>query len=438
MALRRELGPFSALLITVGAMIGSGIFATPHDVALTVHTPGLILGLWAIGGFLALLGAMSFVELGAAIPETGGLYVYLCRAYGPMSGFVFAWAMLVVMVPSSLGYFAQVTARHTTALFGLSGGWDPPLAIAVITGLVVVNLGGVRSGAAVQNVTTLIKYGGVLGIALIGWFLAPVAAPVASALSETSGLALLAALVPVLWAYDGWIDITSIAGEVKDPARAIPRSLAIGTLLVTGLYILANLTYLKVLGTAGLAASETPAATAAASLLGPAGHALVSMLIGISTLGGCAVALLTGSRVVYAVAADGLFLKAFARTSPQGVPDVAIMACGALAVLYIVSPVGRLGELFVIGAWPFYACGAVATIVLRRREPALPRPVRTWAYPLPIVVFALASVAIVIGYGMTNPWQTLLSFGLIGLGVPVYGLFRACKAAVIADPTASD
>ncbi len=435
MALRRELGPFSALLITVGAMIGSGIFATPHDVALTVHSPGMILGLWVLGGILALLGALSFVELGASIPETGGLYVYLNRAYGPMVGFVFAWAMLVVMVPSSLGYFAQVTARHAIALFGMTAGWETPLAIAVVTGLVAANLGGVRSGAAVQNAATLIKYAGVLGIALLGWCLAPHVAPVASTAVDPGVGTLLAALVPVLWAYDGWIDLTSIAGEVKDPERAIPRSLAIGTLMVTGLYLLANLTYLKVLGAAGLAASETPAATAAATLMGPVGHALVSVLIGVSTLGGCAVALLTGSRVVYAVAADGLFIKAFARTSPSGVPDVAIMACGALAVLYVVSPVGRLGELFVIGAWPFYAFGAVATMVLRRREPALARPVRTWAYPLPILVFTVASVAIVAGYGMTNPWQTLLSFGLIGVGLPVFWAFRRHRRRFGNPPT---
>jgi amino acid transporter len=433
MALQREIGPWSALLITVGAMIGSGIFATPHDVAQTIQSPGLTLAIWGAGGLLALLGALSFIELGAAIPETGGLYVYLHRAYGRPAGFVFAWAMLVVMVPSSLGFFAQVTARHANGLLGVPATWDLPVALAVLTLLVGANLRGVRSGAAVQNLATVIKYGGVLGVAMLGWFFAPSAAPVAVPAPVVPLGPLLAALVPVLWAYDGWIDITSIAGEVRDPQRDVPRSLAIGTLLVIVLYLLANLTYLQVLGPAGLAASQTPAADAAAQLLGPIGHVIVSLLIGISTLGGCAVALLTGSRVVFAVAADGLFFKAFAHTSRHHVPDVAVIACGLLAVLYLISPVGRLGDMFVIGAWPFYALGAVATMVLRHKEPQLVRPIRTLAYPLPIVVFAAASLAIIGSYGVTNPWQTLLSFGLIGLGLPVYAAFRGRHAAVAGE-----
>lgn len=424
MALQREIGPWSALLITVGAMIGSGIFATPHDVAQTIQSPGLTLVLWVAGGVLALLGALSFVELGAAIPETGGLYVYLHRAYGRAAGFVFAWAMLVVMVPSSLGFFAQVTARHANSLLGVPTTWDLPVALSVLAILVAANLRGVRSGAAVQNLATVVKYGGVLGVALLGWLFAPTATPTPAVVPPLPMGAVLAALVPVLWAYDGWIDITSIAGEVRNPQRDVPRALAFGTVMVIGLYLLANVTYLRVLGPTGLAASGTPAADAAARLLGPVGHVVVSLLIGVSTLGGCAVALLTGSRVVFAVAADGLFFKAFARTSAHHVPDVAVLACALLAVLYLVSPVGRLGDVFVVGAWPFYALGAVATMVLRRREPSLPRPVRTLAYPWPILVFAAASVAIVGSYAVTNPWQTVLSFGLIGLGLPVYAAFR--------------
>jgi APA family basic amino acid/polyamine antiporter len=424
MALQREIGPWSALLITVGAMVGSGIFATPHDVAQTVQSPGLTLLLWVAGGLLALLGALSFIELGAAIPETGGLYVYLHRAYGRAGGFVFAWAMLVVMVPSSLGFFAQVTARHANSLFGVSPAWDLPVALSVLAVLVGANLRGVRSGAAVQNLATVIKYAGVLGIAMLGLVFAPASPPVTVPAPAVPMGLVLAALVPVLWAYDGWIDITSIAGEVRDPQRDVPRSLAFGTLMVTVLYLLANVTYLRVLGPAGLAASATPAADAASHLLGASGHLVVSLLIGISTLGGCAVALLTGSRVVFAVAADGLFFKAFAHTSQHHVPDVAVIACGLLAVLYLVSPVGRLGDMFVIGAWPFYALGAVATMVLRHKEPLLNRPVRTMAYPLPILVFAAASLAIVASYAVTNPWQTFLSFGLIGMGLPVYAAFR--------------
>jgi APA family basic amino acid/polyamine antiporter len=286
--------------------------------------------------------------------------------------------------------------------------------------LVGVNLRGVRAGAAVQDAATVLKYGGVLLVALLGLLARP--APSEPVVAPSGMAAAVAALVPVLWAYDGWIDVTSIAGEVRDPARQIPRSLALGTALVTLLYLLVNVAYLRALGPAALAASETPAADAAARLAGASGRAGVSALVAIATFGGCAVALLTGSRVVYAVARDGLFLRAFAHTSRTAVPDVAVTASGALAVAYVVSPLGHLGEMFVVGAWPFYAVGAVATVVLRRTEPALPRPHRTVGYPVTIVVFALASLAIVAGYAMTRPMQTAISLGVIAVGLPVYAL----------------
>lgn len=420
--LRRALGPASALLITVGAMIGSGVFVTPHEVATLVASPALTLLLWAVGGALALLGALSFAELGAAIPETGGMYVYLRRAFGPTAAFVFAWAMLAVLVPSSMGYFAQVTARHVAALVGAGRGLDAYLAVAMIALLVAVNLGGVRAGAAVQNGATVLKFAGVFLVALLGLLVRP--APAGTVVSVNGGgmAAPVAALVPVLWAYDGWIDVTSIAGEVRDPARQIPRALVRGTALVTALYLLVDVAYLRVLGPAGLGASETPAADAAAHVAGATGRVAISALVAVATFGGCAVALLTGSRVVYAVAADGHFLRAFAHTSRAAVPDVAVAACGALAVGYVVSPLGHLGEVFVVGAWPFYAVGALATIVLRRKEPGLPRPHRTVGYPYTILVFAAASLAIVAGYAITRPVHTAISLGVIALGLPVYAL----------------
>lgn len=415
MTLRRRLGPVSAVLITVGAMVGSGVFVTPHDVALRVGSPWWTVLLWFAGGVLAWMGALSFVELGAAIPETGGLYVYLRRAYGPAVAFAFAWAMLVVLVPSSVGFFAQVAARHLVVLSGGSSKVDGFVALGIVTALVLANLRGVQTGAAVQNVATVLKFVGVFVLALLGLVVEP--DPRAKIAAPTGGvLSLLAALVPVLWAYDGWIDVTSVAGEVRDPVRDIPRALTLGTVLVTVLYLLVNVGYLRVLGPVVLAESPTPAADAAARFAGATGRAAVSALVAVATLGGCAVGLLTGSRVVYAVANDGLFFRAFAHTSFRGVPDVAVAVTGALAVVYVVSPLGHLGEMFVVGAWPFYALGAMAAVVLRRKEPALRRPYRAVGYPYVNVLFAAGSLAVVVGYAVSRPVQTSMSLGVIALG----------------------
>jgi APA family basic amino acid/polyamine antiporter len=406
-------------LITVGAMVGSGIFATPHDVAQLETDPRRTLALWVIGGVLALLGALSFAELGAAIPETGGMYHYLRRAFGPFVAFTFAWAMLAVLVPSSVGYFAVVAARHLGEILALGAGGQRALAIGIIVVLVGVNVFGVRAGADVQNAATVIKYAGVVAVGAIGLYVSTRSDGAAPAMPHTAPN-VLAALVPVLWAYDGWIDVTSVAGETRNPTRDIPFALVVGTLLVTLLYLFANVGYLGALGTRGLAASDVPAAEVAASVAGARGRVAASLLIAVATFGGCAVALLTGTRVVHALARSGGIFRALGHTSRSGAPDAALATTGALAIAFLGSRLGYLGEVFVVGAWPFYALGAIATIVLRRREPDLARPYRTLGYPYTIVAFALGSLAIVAGYAVAQPKQTLVSFGLIALGVPVY------------------
>ena len=425
--LRREIGPFASVLITVGAMVGSGIFVTPHYVALLVRSATATWLLWLAGGALTLLGALSFVELGAALPETGGMYVYLRRAFGPVAAFAFAWSMTMVLVPSSVGFFASVAAEHLSVILRVPTRHTTALTVGVIGVLLGVNLGGVRQSAWLQGSVTLAKVVGVLLLAVGGLFVRRQGAPLALPLSSEPGalpwVNTLAALVPVLWSYDGWVDVTSVAGEVRSPGRNVPRSLVVGTVLVAGLYLLANVTYLRVMGPAALAQSATPAADAAALAFGARGRTVVSLLVALSTFGGCAVALLTGSRVIYAVARDGLFLPAFARTSARGVPSVALVASCVLAVLYVSSPVGDLANVFVIGAWPFYALAAVATVRLRSREPALARPYRTPGYPWTPVVFAAVSLGVVASYGITQPWQLGMSVGIIALGGPVYGWY---------------
>ncbi|HUS64396.1 MAG TPA: amino acid permease [Kofleriaceae bacterium] len=422
----RQIGPLSAVLIAMGAMIGTGIFVVPHDIAEHTHSLGVTLALWGAGGLVSLLGALSFAELGAALPENGGLYAYLRRAYGPAVAFAFGWSFFAILAPASVGFFAQVTATYALALVGAPAAWVTPLAIAVVAALVLVNVRGLREALGLQNVTTTIKVAGLALVGLCGLLFgeaAPPSEPAASAGAAT----IAAALVPVLWAYDGWINVAYVGGEVRDPQRNLPRALIAGSIGVTLLYLAANAAYLAILGGAGVEASATPAADAAARALGGGGRTALSVLVGISTLGGCTVVLLTGSRVVSSVARD--IFPPLAHQTAAGTPGRAIVAVGALSIVYMTSPLGRLGDVFVIGVWPFYAAGAVATVVLRRREPDLPRPHRTLAYPLPIAGFCVATVLLLGSYAIAAPARLGVSFGIIAVSWPMYRWLTARSRA---------
>lgn len=433
-ALKKALGPGSAVLVTVGAMVGSGIFKTPHEVALFVGGPYAMLALWAAGGALSLLGALTYAEIGAALPETGGLYAHLKHAWGKAAGFVFGWAMAVVLVPSSVGYFAQISAEHALEAAGIGGGVMRVrvFAAVMIASLVGVNLVGVGAGARVQDAMTVVKYSGVLLVAALGaWAgMHPVANTAvhgaAVSVPPLTVAAVFAGLVPILWAYDGWIELTSISGEMKNPSRDVPRALVVGTLAVTALYLVVNAGYLYAIGPAGLALSETPAIATATRALGTPGRALIGAITTVSTFGGCAVSLLTGARVLFAVGRDGLFPGVLGRVSSRGAPSGALVVAGAMGLAFAASPLGKLGDLFVIGAWPFYALGALGISRLRVKASREGKewPVRMKGQPYAAWLFALAGAGIVLAYAWREPKRTGLSFALIALGLPVFALAR--------------
>ncbi len=427
--LRRELGLRSSTLLTAGAMIGTGIFVAPIATAKATPSAGWMLLVWALGGALSLLGALSFAEAGAAMPETGGLAVYLRRAFGRWAAFAFGWAMVAVLVPSSVAFFAQVAFWHLRDAGVLTSAAWPSVFIAA---LVAANVGGLRSGARLQNALTVAKVFGVLALAALGLSRLGVHAQHTNSSSpSTAGLTTFAAaMVPALWAYDGWIDVTSVAGEVRDPQRTIPRAIVGGTLAVTAIYLLATLGLLSAFGHDGLRAlgerdtvfSSGPWST------GPLRVALAS-LVAIASLGGGAVGLMSGARVVFAVARDGLLFASLAKVSSAGVPANALIVCGLIALGYVHSPLAKLGEVFVLGAWPFYALGAAAVVRLRVRDELWSNAVvgehfRTPWFPLPQAVFAAVSVAIVVGYALREPKNTALSLGAIAAGALVYPLVR--------------
>ncbi len=273
-----------------------------------------------------------------------------------------------------------------------------------------------------QSVTAAARAAGLCVAALAAFGGAAQAQPTVIAAAPGG---LLAAVVPVLWAYDGWIDVTSIAGEVRDPGRTLPRALVVGTAGVAALYLLVVAGYHRALGTAALAASTAPGNALGAHLAGTAGMRAMAALVTLSAFGGCVIGMLTGARVIAAMGADGAFAPSLARVGPAGTPDRAIAVTAALALAYALSPhVGRLAEVFVVGAWPFYALGALATIVLRVREPALPRPYRVPGYPWTVLGFLAATLLMLASFARSDPGLVAASLGVVALGAPVYAIAR--------------
>lgn len=422
----RVIGAVHATLITVGAMIGSGIFSTPTEVARAAGSPGRALLVWGLAGAVSLLGALSMCELGAALPETGGLYVYLRRAFGAPSAFVFGWAMLVVLVPSSVGFFAGVTAAHLSRVIPLS---QPALTLGVIALVGGVNVLGALPATGLQSATAVLKYMGLLAVGAAALLLAPAASSAVPTTSLPPSQTLLSAMVPALWAYDGWIDVTSVAGELKQPEKNVPRALVAGTLAVTAIYLTMVLGYQRALGFDGIIGAANGAlGSALGDRIGGAGARGITALVAVSAFGGCVIGMLTGTRVIQAMSADGSFLRALGRTNRWGAPFVAIGLTTAMAVGYARSDaMEKLAEVFVVGAWPFYAFGAVATIVLRRTEPSLQRPFRTPLHPWTECVFVLAALGLVVSYAQSDPTSVLRSLGAVACGIPVYAVARALR-----------
>lgn len=421
---RRVLGVFDGTLVTVGAMVGSGIFATPSLVARAVHRLDLALAVWAAGAALSLLGAFALAEPGAALPGRGGLTAILRRAFGPRASFAFGWTMTLVLVPSSVAFFARVTAEHLAAVV--------PWSVATLTSLVIaavaaVNLLGLRPAARLQSLVTLVRVTALAAVAAVALALPPAPASTAP-VAAVSWTTLLAAVVPVLWAYDGWIDITSLAAEVRAPGRTIPRALIAGVSIVTALYLLVVVAFHRALSTAVLAGSTAPAALLGARLAGAGGARVLVALVALSTFGACLIGLVSGTRVVAALADDAPPLRALGRLDGRGVPAAATALTAALALAYArVEVFGQMAQVFVVGAWPFYAMGAWAALRLRRREPELARPFRTPGSPWTVGAFLLATAAMLASFARESPRPTLLSLGVVALGMIAYRAPRGSR-----------
>ena len=433
--LQRRIGLWTAIAVVIGSTIGSGIFRSPAGIADKLPGPIPMLSVWVMGGVFALCGALTLAEVASALPQTGGIYVFVRDGWGRLPAFLLGWGQLVMIRAASLGAIAITFSEYFHRVIGI----DPiapehvtqvriGAAIAILlTGS--FNILGVRLGAAVTNVTTVAKYGGLLFIILIafaiGWpktggYFTP-AVPAGSVSTTAFGLA----LVSTLWAFDGWADLSYAAGEVKDPQRVLPRALIGGTLLVIAIYLLANVAYLAVMPIEEIRHSKLVAADVAQRLIGPKGVVFVAVTVMLSTFGTLNASLFTTPRIFFAMAEDKLFFPAVARVHPKfGTPWVAIaLTAGLGAVFVMLRSFEQLADAFVTAFLPFYAL-AVAAIFRLRRNPDYKPSFRVPFYPVVPLLFVV-SVVYLLANGFINPasrWMTIGVFAVLLAGAPVYYL----------------
>jgi APA family basic amino acid/polyamine antiporter len=422
--LLRALGLSDTIALVIGTVIGSGVFLVPADIARAVHGPGAMLAVWVVGGLFTLLGAMSLAELGAALPHAGGLYTYIARAFGTLPGFLCGWMLFTVGTSGSIATLAAALPIYVGGFLPLTPAAGKAIGLAAIAFFTAVNLFGVRHGARAQNVLTALKVGGLIAMVAAIFALPSSPQPAGGALPGQVGLAAFGtALVAVLWAYEGWHDVSFAAGEMREPQRNFPRGLIGGTAVIIVLYLAANLAYLHVLSPQEIASSERVALTAIRRVAGETGARLLTAAILCSILGAMNALVLAGPRAYYQMARDGLLFERFGRVHPSWrTPAEAILLQGAWSSLLVLF-IGSFSQLFtyvIFGAWIFYAAAVAGVIALRRKEPALPRPFRVPGYPLVPLLFVAGAAFLVLNTLVATPRESLIGLSFIALGIPLY------------------
>jgi APA family basic amino acid/polyamine antiporter len=426
-------------------MVGTGIFLTTGDIARSLPHPGLILLVWLAGGLLTVAGALTYAELGAMFPRAGGMYHFLKEAYGPLWGFLFGWASFLVIMSGGiaaiavgfgeyLGSFLPFFSTQHVVLAVPVGPWTWSVsggqlaAAAAIAVLTAVNYVGLREGAWVQNLLTVLKVTAIAGFAVLGLLVAPriepaLAGPIPSAGLLTSfGVGLIAAL----WSYDGWYGLTLSAGEVRDPGRNLPRALLWGTAAVIAMYVLLNMVYLRALPVEAIAATPRIGEGAALALFGAGGARLVSLLVLVASFGCLASTILYAARIYLPMAQDGVFFRSLAAVHPRYLtPARCLLAQGAWSILLTLS--GTFSQLYtyaIFAATLFHTATGAALFVLRRSRPRADRPYRVWGYPVVPALFILSCALLVANTLSERPLESLWGLGLVAAGLPAYALWR--------------
>lgn len=445
--LKRELTLFDAVMINAGTTIASAIFIVPATVAAAVHGSTLITAVWVVGGMVSLLGALSVAELAAMYPEAGGQYAYLRESYGKVWAFLYGWANFSVINTASIAAIAVGFARYIGFFTPLSETAIRVIAILSILALTVLNCRGVRLGATTQNIFTMLKIGALFALIVTAFMLPGGSASNLQPLWPTESFSQWiapfgVAMVAVLWAYDGWIETTYVGSEIMDPGRNLPRSIILSTLMVIVLYTLTSIAFIYVLSPGGMAGSELVASDAAKVTMGSLGATFVVGAILISTLGANNGIIMTAARIPYAMARQGAFFRSQGSLHPRyATPIVALVTQGVIAsaltlvpscigiqgVFSLCSPrplYDQLATYVVFAQFVFYALSAGAVIRLRRKAPEVPRPYRTWGYPLTPIIFIVFAAWLVINTIVATPRDSAIGAGLILLGLPGYWYWK--------------
>jgi len=441
----RGLGTWDTTLLTIGSVIGTGIFITTADMARVLPSQGTILLVWILGGLLTLAGALTYAELGVLFPRAGGMYHFLKEAYGPLWGFLYGWACFLIIMSGGIAALAVAFGEYLGSFipFFSTGNklWSLPIfdwtwsvsggqlaAALAILFLTTVNYIGLREGAGVQNLLTVIRIGSIGLLVAFGLAVEPTASyrlvqPVASAgLLTALGIGMIAAL----WTYDGWYGPTFSAGEMKTPERSLPIGLIWGTVAIMVLYGLVNLVYFRALSMEEMAATPRIAETAATALFGAGAAKLVTLGVLISTFGCLSATILYSPRIYLPMARDGVFFHSLAAVHPKfHTPGRSLWAQSLWAIALTLS--GTYEQLYtyvVFAAVLFHAATTAAVFVLRRKLPDAPRPYRVWGYPVVPALFVLASILLIANTLIEKPIESLLGLGLVALGLPAYFWWR--------------
>jgi len=469
---KREMSLFDAMMIVMGAMIGSGIFIVSADIARTVGSAGLLLLAWVITGIVTVIGALSYGELAGMMPKAGGLYVYLREAYNPLVGFLYGWTTFLVIQTGTIAAVCVAFAKFTghivpwfgeqnilVTIFGLKISRAQALAIAVLVLLTYLNMRGLRTGKTIQGIFTVTKTAALFGLILLGFFVGANAGAIKANLASfwkaswthmadgsiasvtpLAGMmvvaAIGAAMVGSLFASDAWYTVTYIAGEVKNPRKNIPLSLVLGAGTVILLYILANLAYVLILPVQGAPAAATVmgrgiqfatadrVGTAAASMIfGAPAAVIMAALIMVSTFGCSNGLILSGARVYYAMAKDGLFFRSTGKLNRKSVPGTALVVqCVWASLLCLSGTYTELLDYVIFAVLIFFVLIVSGIFILRRKRPDAERPYKAWGYPVVPAIYILVAAAIAVDLLVFKPGYTFPGLIIVLLGIPVYFL----------------
>jgi basic amino acid/polyamine antiporter, APA family len=429
--LPRRLGLWSSIGIVIGITIGGAIFRTPAVIATRVPDPTLMLLVWVIGGVVVLCGALTFAELAASMPETGGLYVYLREGWGRPMAFLYGWSQLVLIRAAALGGISSVFGDYFLRFFGidpaLHPAWADYLAAGAIIFASITNIIGVRLGALFAGLSSVAKFGALTLLVISAFVLGGQNGGSWSHLSSSTNTPVDAglfglALISVFWAYDGFADLSFASGEVKDPQRNLPRAIILGTIAIIAIYLLANLAYLYITPIERMQGSPLISADTMSALFGPIGVSFVATVVMISTFGSLMGSMLASPRIFFAMADDRLLFPVIASVHPRWhTPWVAIaLACVLGVAMVMTQTFEQLTDTFVLAMWPFYALSVAAIYRLRRSQPHLQRPYKTLGYPVVPAVFIIGAIYLVVNAIATDPLWTSIVFGVVLAGLPVY------------------